>query len=47
MKRIRRELNVWAALKHRNICELLGFADDLHDYRVMISPVRSSSYVFH
>jgi hypothetical protein len=41
MKRLKREINVWGALKHRNICELIGFADDNHDYRVMVSPVYS------
>jgi hypothetical protein len=47
IQRLRREINVWGALKHRNICELIGFADDNHDYRVMVSPVGSVLPGFH
>jgi hypothetical protein len=34
-------MRVWAALKHRNICELLGYVTDIDPdaYPGMVSPV--------
>jgi len=35
-RRIRREMEVWAALKHPNICELLGYSTGLDYYPALI-----------
>ena len=32
-------MHVWAALKHRNICEFLGYSTDFSDYPAMVSMV--------
>jgi serine/threonine protein kinase len=38
-QRIKREINVWAALKHPNINEFLGYSTDFADFPAMVSPV--------
>ncbi|KIM29317.1 hypothetical protein M408DRAFT_68273, partial [Serendipita vermifera MAFF 305830] len=37
-QRVTREIRVWAALKHRNIIEFLGFTNSFSRYPAMISP---------
>jgi hypothetical protein len=36
VQRVRREMEVWAALKHLNICELLGYSTKLDYYPALI-----------
>lgn len=36
-RRVEREIKVWAALRHRNICTFLGYVTEFSDYPAMVS----------
>ena len=44
-QRITREMHVWAALKHQNICEFLGYSTGFSDYPAMVSTVCYYHYI--
>ncbi|KAF7336056.1 Glycoside hydrolase family 76 protein [Mycena sanguinolenta] len=45
MRRLRREVEVWSKLKHKNVLPFIGVCNDIAPYPVLISPFYKSGHV--